>query len=157
LQIISLGEKHEKPLIIIVNKCDLIKDKKDVELEIRSRLKSLKYCPIIFISALKKKNIGSLLKLFNEMIEESELAFGKRKLDNVLKAMTEKNPPKSFNGGNLKIYFLKQQKGLVQKFIFFVNNRKWLHFSYERYMMNYLREQLQIKKLPIRTIFKKSV
>jgi GTP-binding protein len=56
----------------------------------------------------------------------------------------------------MKIYFSKQEPGLIQTFLFFVNNPQWTHFSYQRYMTNYLRKNLGLEHLPIKIILKKS-
>jgi len=66
------------------------------------------------------------------------------------------NPPKYFKGNKLKVYFAKQEPGLTQTFIFFVNNPQWTHFSYQRYMANYLRKNLSLECLPIKIVLKKS-
>jgi len=67
LQIVNLGEKHNKPLIIVINKCDLLEEKGELKEEIKRRLKSLSYVPIIYISALKGNGIKSLLKILEKM------------------------------------------------------------------------------------------
>ncbi|CAG8755827.1 7255_t:CDS:2, partial [Cetraspora pellucida] len=90
LQIVNLGEKHNKPLIIIINKCDLLVEKKDqeaaserrkkiltepkkeLEKELRNRLKSLSYAPIIFLSALQGRGIKTLLKVLKEMLTQAQ-------------------------------------------------------------------------------------
>ncbi|RHZ35530.1 GTPase [endosymbiont GvMRE of Glomus versiforme] len=156
LQIINLGEKHNKPLIIIINKYDLIADKKILKEELRSRLKSLGYAPIIYLSALKGKGISSLIKTLAKMLEQSQKKASKKGLAELIEKMLLNNPPKYFKGNKLKIYFAKQELGLVQQFIFFVNNPQWSHFSYQRYIINYLRKNLELEYLPIRIILKKS-
>ncbi|RHZ37639.1 GTP-binding protein [endosymbiont GvMRE of Glomus versiforme] len=153
-QIIHLAEKHQKPLIIIVNKCDLIenKQKKEIQEQINDRLKSLRYVPIIFLSALQGKGINSLLKTFALLLEESQKQFTKKQLAETIENMSSF----SYKGGRLKIYFAKHQPGLTHYFIFFVNNPKLLHFSHQRYIVNYLRKNLALLHLPIKLIFKKS-
>jgi GTP-binding protein len=122
LQIINLGEKHNKPLIIIINKCDLVTDQKSLMEELRNRLKSLKYVPIIYSSALKGTGVKSLLKVLEKMLEQAQKKLSKRELAEVVEKMLANNPPKYFKGNKLKIYFAKQELGLIQYFIFFVNN-----------------------------------
>ena len=157
LQIIHLAEKHQKPLIIVVNKCDLIetKQKKTIQEEINFRLKSLRYVPIIFLSALKGKGIKSLLTTFALMLEESQKQFTKKELAKVVENMSIKNSF-SYKGGRLKIYFAKHQPGLTHYFIFFVNNPQLVHFSHQRCIVNYLRKHLILKYSPIKLVFKKS-
>ena len=156
LQIIHLGEKYHKPLIIIVNKCDLMVNRKEIEKEVRNRLKSLHYCPLIFLSALQGQGINSLKKILEKIYHQSQKNFTKKEIEEIIKSMLANNPPRYYQGNKLKIYFAKYESGLVPFFIFFVNNPQWLHFSYQRYMINYLRKNLGLEYLPIQTIFKKS-
>ncbi|CAJ0851702.1 810_t:CDS:2 [Entrophospora sp. SA101] len=157
LQIVNLGEKHSKPLIIIINKCDLLEEKEELKEELKSRLKSLGYVPIIYISALKGVGIKSLLKVLEKMLEQAQKKLSKKGLADTVEKMLLNNPPKNFKGNKIKIYFAKQEPGLTQSFIFFVNNPQWVHFSYQRYITNYLRKNLELDYLPLKIIFKKSV
>ena len=156
LQIVNLGEKHHKPLIIIINKCDLITDKKILQAELKSRLKSLRYSPIIYLSALKGIGIGSLMKTLEKMLEQAHQKASKKALTELIEKMLLNNPPKYHQGNKLKIYFAKHEPGLVHYFILFVNNPQWTHFSYQRYIVNYLRKGLNLEYLPIKVILKKS-
>jgi GTP-binding protein len=151
-----LGEKHNKPLVIIINKCDLVEEKKGLKEELVNRLKSLRYVPIIYLSALKGIGAKSLLKTLEKMLEQSQVKLTKKDMGKTVEKMVVNNPPKYFKGNKLKIYFAKQESGLTQTFIFFVNNPQWAHFSYQRYMINYLRKDLGLEYLPIKVIFKKS-
>jgi GTP-binding protein len=100
----------------------LIKTKEQVVKELRSRLKSLSYCPIICLSALKGKGINLLVKSLGEMINQSQKKLTKKEIGEIIEKMLVNNPPKHHQGGKLKIYFAKQEPGLVHYFIFFVNN-----------------------------------
>jgi len=156
-QIIHLAEKYHKPLIILVNKCDLIenKQKKVIQEEIRNRLKSLRYAPIIFLSALKEKGINSLLKIFSALLKESQKQFTKKQIEETIESMLIKNPT-TYKGSKLKIYFAKHHPDLIHYFIIFVNNPQLVHFSYQRYIINYLRKKLILEYLPVKLVFKKS-
>jgi GTPase len=156
LQIINLGEKYNKALIIIINKCDLIEDKKSLREELKNRLKSLSYVPIIYLSALKGKGINLLVKSLGEMIKQSQKNFTRKEIEEITEKMLNNNQPKYYQGGKLKIYFAKHELGLVHYFIFFINNPRWVHFSYQRYMNNYLRKHLKLETLPIKLFLKKS-
>jgi predicted GTPase len=122
LQIINLSRKHNKAFIILINKCDLVKEKLLLIKEIRDRLKSLSYASIVCISALKGTGIKSLLKVLEKMLENCRKKISRKELEEAIKKMLLDNPPKYFKNNKLKIYFAKQEPGLVQNFIFFVNN-----------------------------------
>ena len=117
-----MGEKHNKPLIIIINKCDLLEEKKELQEELKRRLKSLNYAPVIYISALKGIGMKSLLKILEKMLEQSQKKLSKKMMGETIEQMLINNPPKNFKGNKLKIYFAKHEPGLTQTFIFFVNN-----------------------------------
>ena len=156
-QIISLGGKNNKPLFIIVNKIDLIKKKNLVIAELKNRLKSLNYCSVIAISAEKGTGVSNLITSLNQVLKNSKKKFTKKEISETVEKMIANNPPKHFRGNKLKIYFAKQQEfGLTPLFVFFVNNPQLVHFSYRRYMTNYLRKNLDLEYLPIKLIFKKS-
>jgi len=140
----------------LLNKCDLLEEKEELKEEIKRRLKSLSYAPIIYISALKGAGMKSLLKILEKMVEQSQKKLSKKEIAETVEKMLLNNPPKNFKGNKLKIYFAKQEPGLTQIFIFFVNNPQWAHFSYQRYITNYLRKNLNLECLPIKIILKKS-
>lgn len=74
MQVIHLGEKYQKPLLIIINKCDLIKkeDQEKITKEIKTRLKSLRFVPIISLSALQGKGISNLFSYLEQVFQQSQ-------------------------------------------------------------------------------------
>jgi len=156
LQIVNLGEKYNKALIIIVNKCDLIEKKELIIEELRMRLKSLSYCPIVCLSALEGKGINLLVRALGEMINQSQKRLTRKQIEETTKQILINNPPNYYQGGKLKIYYAKHELGLTHVFIFFINNPQWVHFSYQRYMTNYLRKNLGLEYLPIKVHLRKS-
>ncbi|CAG8729909.1 14474_t:CDS:2, partial [Racocetra fulgida] len=95
-QIINLGEKYHKPLFIIVNKCDLLPDQRLIISELRNRLKSLGYCPVICLSVLKGTGFSSLAESLN-------------KISQAIEQMIAANSPLYHRGNKLKIYFARQE------------------------------------------------
>jgi len=156
LQIVNLGEKYNKALIIIVNKCDIIEKKELLIEELKNRLKSLSYCAIVCLSALEGKGINLLVKALGEMINQSQKRFTRKQIKETTKQILINNPPNYYQGGKLKIYYAKHEPGLTHFFIFFINNPQWVHFSYQRYMANYLRKNLGLEYLPIKIHLRKS-
>ena len=158
LQIISLAEKCNRAVVVILNKVDIASAQQVNERreEINSRLKSFSFVPIVFISAQKKSNFPRLLAILECSVNQSQLTFSKALLAQQVSKLLEKNPPAAVHGKRLKIYYVLHEKGFVHKFIIFVNNPELVHFSYHRYIVNYLRTNLGIDSLPIRLFFKKS-
>jgi len=120
-----LGEKFSKPLVIIVNKSDLVKNNSaqvEIETELRKRSKSFSYVPLIFLSALNGTKVSLLLKTSAKIIQKSHQKFGKKELATHIQKIVADNPPPTFGGHKLKIYFAKHEAGPAHYFIFFVNN-----------------------------------
>jgi GTP-binding protein len=118
--------------------------------ELRTRLKSLNYCPIICLSALKGTGLNSLIASLNKVLKNAKKKLTKKEISEAIDKMITASPPSYQKGNKLKIYFAKQEPGILQHFIFFVNNPRWVHFSYQRYIVNYFRKIFGFEYLPIK-------
>ncbi len=147
-----------KPIIIVLNKIDLLKDKekdyKNLTNEIKNKFKFLSYSHIVFVSALENNRIQKLL----EVICDVYYALHKRIQTSILNEVLVKaqliNPAPNFNGGRLKIFYTLQLEGVPPSFVIFVNNKKYLHFSYKRYIENQIRNNFNFKGINIKLIFR---
>ena len=146
--------EHNKPIIIVINKWDLIKKNtmtmKKMEDKIRKEFKFLSWSPIIFISAINKDRLS---KLKNKIIEVTDNLSKKIKthlLNEMLIDIQSFQPAPSFKGGRLNISFGKQVESSIPKFVLFVNNTKYLHFTYLRYIENKFREYFGFEGTPIK-------
>ncbi len=152
-------EEFNKPCIIVVNKWDLIdKDSKTMQRwtdDIRGTFKYLDYAPIVFLSALENKRVQTL---FPE-IDRAHNAYYKRMSTSVLNDVISEAvlmfPPSEFNGGILKVYYASQVGIEPPTFAIFVNEPKYLHFSYYRYLENQLRKNFDFFATPIKLEFRK--
>ena len=140
-----------KGLIFVVNKWDTVKDTTIQEFEklMRAEFQFATYAPIVFLSALTKKRIHTLMP---EVIKVSENISREEKtsvLNEVIQDAFQLNPPPSYKGKRLKCYFVSQTGIKPPKFTFRVNNKGLLHFSYERYLENKLRENFNLEGTPI--------
>ncbi len=152
-------EEFNKPCIIVVNKWDLIeKDSKTMQRwtdDIRGTFKYLDYAPIVFLSALENKRVQTL---FPE-IDKAHDAYYKRMSTSVLNDVISEAvlmfPPSEFNGGILKVYYASQVGVEPPTFAIFVNEPKYLHFSYYRYLENQLRKNFDFFATPIKLEFRK--
>ena len=155
------GNAHEagKGVIIVVNKWDLVnKDEKTMnkyEKKVRENFKYLDYAPVIFTSALKKQRINQILPLINEVYENCHRRVQTSVLNDVLLDAQAINPTTTFNGGRLKIYYANQVSVAPPTFVLFVNDPKFLHFSYKRYLENVIRQAFEFKGTPIHIITRK--
>ncbi len=145
-----------KGLIFVVNKWDTVKDKtiQDFEKEMRAEFQFAPYAPIVFLSALTKKRIHTLMPEIVKVNENINKEIKTSLLNEVIQDAYQLNLPPSYKGKRLKIYFTSQTGTKPPKFTFRVNNKGLVHFSYERYLENKIRENFDLEGTPIILQFK---
>ena len=155
------GLAHEalKGVIIVYNKWDLVeKDEKTMSLienKIRTEFSYLDYAPIAFTSAKNKQRINTLLPLIDLVYQNVNLRIKTNVLNEVIMDAQLSNPPKTHNGKRLKIYYASQVETAPCVIVLFVNDPELMHFSYQRYIENKLREAFGFEGVPIKIIARK--
>lgn len=154
--IASYALEKGKGLIIVVNKWDKVENPnvKEYERIVRSEFQFLSYAPIVYLSALTKKRLHTLMPEVLKVSENIKREFKTSVLNEVINDAYQLNLPPSYKGKRLKIYFVNQSGTKPPKFTFHVNNKGLVHFSYERYLENKLRENLELDGTPIVLQFK---
>ncbi len=147
-----------KPIVIVVNKWDVI-DNKDEQMkqftkQIRADFQFLSYAPIVFLSALTKKRIHTLIPQVIKVYENSKKEIKTSLLNDVIMDAYNLNLPPSYKGKRLKIYFSTQVGTCPPTIQIQVNSKGLIHFSYERYLENKLRESFDFEGTPIVLQFK---
>lgn len=147
-----------KAIVIVVNKWDTI-DNKDEQMKsftkmIRAEFQFLSYAPIVFLSALTKKRIHTLLPEVIKVYENSKKEIKTSVLNDVIMDAYNLNLPPSYRGKRLKIYFSTQVGTCPPTFQIQVNSKGLIHFSYPRYLENKLRESFDFEGTPIVLQFK---
>lgn len=154
----GLASSANIPTIIIVNKIDLIK-RTDIELnlikdKIRNKFKHLAWAPIEFVSAINNKKIHTIFENIKLIQEQASRKVSTSLLNDViLKAQMLQQPP-LFKGSRLNISYATQVDSQIPTFVIFVNNPKYLHFSYARYMENKIRDAFNFDKVPMTLFWK---
>ena len=147
-----------KPVIIAVNKWDTIEDKdskmKEFKQNIRNNFQFMDYAPIVFLSALTKKRIHTLIPEIKKAFENSKKEITTSLLNDVIMDAYTLNLPPSYKGKRLKIYFASQVSTCPPTFNIQVNSKGLVHFSYERYLENKIRESFDFEGTPIKIQFK---
>ena len=145
-----------KGLIFAVNKWDTVKDTtiQDFEKLMRAEFQFATYAPIVFVSALTKKRIHTLMPEVLKVYENINREIKTSILNEVIQDSYQLNLPPSYKGKRLKIYFTSQTGIKPPKFTFRVNNKGLVHFSYERYLENKIRENFNFEGTPIILQFK---
>ena len=150
---------ERKPIIIAINKWDLIeKDntsvKKFTEL-VKADLPFLSYAPIITISALTGKRTINILEQAKFINEEYHKKITTGLLNQILSERIAQNPVPTRKGRAVKINYATQVGEAPPRFVFFSNNPELIHFSYQRYIENKLREYFGFEGCPIDIVFNK--
>jgi GTP-binding protein len=149
------GYAHEagKPIIIVYNKWDAVeKDEHTINTvtqTIRKEFLYLSYAPIMFVSALTKQRIHTLIPKIEEVYENSTRRISTSVLNEVILDAQAITPAPTHNGKRLKIYYSSQVAVAPPTFILFVNEPDLMHFSYRRHIENRLREAFNFDGTPI--------
>ena len=156
--IISYAIDAGKGIVICVNKWDTINnpDKaiKEWQELIKYELKFVPYAKTVFVSALTKKRINTLMPEIINAYENNKKEVKTSVLNNIIMEAVSLHLPPSYKGKRLKIYFVHQVDNKPPKFELQVNDKKLVHFSYERYLENKLRENIDFSGTPIILQFK---
>jgi GTP-binding protein len=159
LNIVSLIQKNNKGLIMLVNKWDLIEKENNsalnYEKEIRLRTAPFTDYPVLFISALHKQRIHKVLDLI-EMVNENRI----RKiptplLNETMLGIIKNTPPPAWKGKYIRIKYVTQLPTLAPAFVFFCNSPQYIKDPYKRFLENRLREHFDFTGVPVRLFFRK--
>ena len=155
------GFIHEKGkgCILVVNKWDLVeKDSQTMgqyEREVREDLKYLTYAPILFISALTGQRIKKVLDVIDHVAEQTKKRIPTSPLNKYFGDWIEKLPPGLYKNRRVKLNFITQVSTAPPTFVIYTNFPGGIHFSYERYLLNQMRETFGFEGVPIRLYFRK--
>ncbi|MCD7033352.1 ribosome biogenesis GTPase Der [Metabacillus sp. GX 13764] len=152
------GYAHEagKAVVIAVNKWDAVeKDEKTMkafEQNIREHFLFLDYAPIIFLSAITKKRIHTMMPEILKASENHAMRVPTTVLNDVIADAVAMNPAPADKGKRLKVYYAAQVAVKPPTFVVFVNEPELMHFSYERFLENRIRDAFGFEGTPIRVI-----
>ncbi len=149
-----------KGLVIIVNKWDTVEKDSNTIVEfkkhVRDRLHFIDYAPIIFISALTGQRIHQVLDTANAVWETRSLRVQTSELNRLVREAVQRHPAPMKGTKRLKIYYATQVATDPPLFLFHVNDKKMVHFTYKRYLENRIREVFPFEGTPIRMSFRES-
>ncbi len=155
-----VGYAHEagKGIILVVNKWDLYEKNNTSTLRytetIRKELVFLQYAPVVYVSALTKQRIHRLPEVISYAAEQNAMRISTSILNQVIEDAVAVNPTPYDKGKRLKILYATQVKIKPPTFVIFVNEPEIMHFSYQRYLENKLRESFGFEGTPIKMIIR---
>ena len=155
-KIAGLAHEAGKAVIIAINKWDEY-NKENGTLEnytkdVYNRLAYLSYAPILFISAKTGQRVEKLFNLINEVSNNNAMRISTSILNELLAEAVAIVQPPTDKGKRLKVLYMTQVSTKPPTFAIFVNDKKLFHFSYERYIVNKLRQEFSFKGTPIRVV-----
>ena len=155
------GFIHEKGkgCILLMNKWDLVIKDSQTMVEYQKRvygdLKYLSYAPILFISALKGQRVPKVLEMVDEVVEQTRKRISTSPLNKYFGGWVEHFPPPLYRNRNIKLNYITQVSTGPPTFVISTNYPEGIHFSYERYLINQMRERFGFEGVPIRLLFRK--
>ena len=155
------GLIHErgKGCILLVNKWDLVEKDSNTLAEYEKRvyddLKHLSYAPILFISALKGQRVNKIFDLVDQVSEQTKKRISTSPLNNSFEQWVEDHPPPLYRNRNVKLNYITQVSVGPPTFVIYTNIPEGIHSSYERYLINQMRQAFGFEGVPIRLHFRK--
>ena len=150
--------EEDKGIVLVVNKWDLIEKETKTMDEFSARLRAafnfIPYAPIIFVSAKTRQRIASVLDTALRVRAELRTRVPTSELNELLREATAQHAPATKGKRILKFYYATQVGIVPPTFVFFVNHKDLVHFSYERYLENKIRERWNLTGAPIRLLFR---
>ncbi len=153
IRIAGYSHDNNKGMVIVVNKWDLVeKDNStfnEYQKEVRESLAYATYAPILTVSALTGQRVNKILDEVDSIYNFRNLRVSTGVLNDIITEAVLMNQPRTVKGKRLKLYYGTQVAVNPPKFLIFVNDSTIVHFSYERYLENKIRESFEYKGTPI--------
>ena len=154
--VVSYAVEEGKPLVIIVNKWDLVdkteKSMNDYIKDLKENFKFCSYATFMFVSALTKQRVGQITDEIAKVYKNASKHIPTSIVNEIILDAFAYNPTPDFNGGRLKIFYANQVSTNPPLIILFVNDPSFMHFSYKRYLENKLRERIDFEGTPIKIV-----
>lgn len=160
LAIFALAVKKGKGIVVLVNKWDLVEDKKtnttkEYEKELKKRLAPFSDVPVIFISVTEKQRIFKSIESALEVFENRKRKIPTSQLNEVMLKAVEAYHPPVVRGNAIKIKYITQLPTHTPTFAFFCNYPDDIKTPYKNYLENQLREKFRFSGVPVRLFFRK--
>lgn len=153
-KIAGLAHEAGKAAIIVVNKWDMIEKETNtmdrMTEEVRKGLSYMPYAPVLFISAKTGQRVDKLYELIHYVNEQSAMRITTGMLNNILADATARVQPPTDKGRRLKIFYVTQAGVKPPHFVFFCNDARLFHFSYQRYLENQIRAAFGLEGTPVK-------
>ena len=157
----SLAAEKFKPILIVVNKWDLVENKetntaREYELDMREKLKDISYFPILFTSCLENKRIHSIMKIVEELAENYDMRVPTARINEVLERAVHEHTPALVRKLNkrVKFYYATQVRTMPPTIVIKCNVAGEIQESYKRYLTKRFRRDLNFGNVPLRILYR---
>ncbi len=150
--------REYKPCIFVVNKWDLLADSMPTEKwvhYVRDTFRTTWYAPIAFITGATGRNVKALLNHGQMLFKQARSRIPTAKLNKLVRAALEHNPPPMYQNRRPKIYYATQVAGQPPTIVLFCNEPRALTAQYQRYLLGVFRERLDFGEVPIKLYLRK--
>ncbi len=158
VRIAGFIHEEKKPSLIVMNKWDLIeKDDKTMNAfnkKLETDLSFMSYFESVYISSKTGQRVNTIMPKILEILSHSSFRISTSVLNEIIQDAVRMTQPPVYNGKKLKIYYPSQSGINAPTFTLKVNDNKYLHYSYQRYLENVIRRNINLKATPIELIFK---
>lgn len=155
-KIAQLAEERGQPILVVVNKWDLARQKRkeeDVRADLKYQLRFIAYAPIVFVSAATGAKVEKVLELAAALHSQQTFRASTPQLNRLLEHITTEHPAPFAHGKALRLYYVAQVASSPPTFAFVCNRPKDIPDRYQRYIINQLREAFDLR-VPIRLLFR---
>ncbi|MFO7459071.1 MAG: ribosome biogenesis GTPase Der [Desulfatiglandales bacterium] len=146
-------------LILVVNKWDLVREdpekKKRLEEAIDRQLHFVSFAPMLKLSALTGAGVRKLPGTVVDLYRQYSFRVATGALNKAIQEIVDGTPPPRVGNATLRVFYATQAGTKPPTFVLFVNRPDAVHFSYHRFLVNRLKENLGLQKTPIKVVFKK--
>lgn len=154
----SYALEENKGIVLVVNKWDTVEKETNTMIEYTDRVRGafnfIPYAPIVFCSAKYKQRIPLVMDTALRVRQELREHIPTGDLNDILREAVAMHSPPTHGKTQLKFYYATQVGIIPPTFVFFVNRKDMVHFSYQRYLENKIRERFKLTGAPIKMIFR---
>jgi len=158
IRILTEAERFNKGILLVLNKWDLVEkdtnSARDYTQAVYEKIPTMKYIPVLTVSALNRQRIFKILELSDTILEERRKKISTSQLNKFLEEVTRERPAPVARGTQLKIKYATQVKSNPPVFSFFMNKPKDLPSNYRRFLENKIRDNFGFEGVPVTFVFK---
>jgi GTPase len=151
--------ERRRGMVLAINKWDLVKKdpeaKRVLNIGIDRQLQFISFAPRVNLSALTGERVMKVFDQIDLVYSQYSQRFNTAEVNQAIQEILEKHPPPRIGKGRLKVFYATQSHTKPPTFVLFLNRPEAIHFSYERFLSNQLKEYFPLHATPIKMVFRK--